>query len=88
MGIIAAGLREWNFQKIARLTKAGLSDRTIASAINDDLKERNIEAGPLLTAKDIGSYKKISHLAGERSLITEPKVRALIDDPDPNAPVL
>lgn len=85
MGIVAAGLREWNFQKIKRLTKAGLSDRTIASAINDDLNERNIATGVPLTSEDIGSYKKLSQLAGDHSLIAEPKVRALINEPEPDA---
>ncbi|HCW0180921.1 hypothetical protein GW742_18475 [Citrobacter freundii] len=80
MGIVAAGLREWNYQKINRLTRAGFSDRTIASAINDDLIERNIALPSPLTGGDVESYKKLSFLAGERSLISESKIRALTDE--------
>ncbi|HAU4331180.1 hypothetical protein P2H57_18465 [Citrobacter freundii] len=85
MGIVAAGLREWNYQKINRLTHAGFSDGTIASAINDDLNERNVELPSPLTAVDVESYKKLSFLAGERSLISEHKIRALTDECEPDA---
>lgn len=84
MSLLSAPLREWNYNKIKRLTKSGCSDGTIASAINDDLNARQIANSTPLTAADITAYKKISQLAGDYSLISEPKIRALCDVPDPD----
>lgn len=84
MSVFAAGLREWNYNKVMRLTKAGCSDATIASAMNDDLTTRQIPVSAPLTSADITSWKMISALAGEYSLIAEPKVRALCNTPEPD----
>lgn len=83
MAIFETALREFNHNKISRLTKSGLSDATIASAINDDLNARQIPLPAPLVAEDITRYKTVSRLAGEYSLISEPKVRALCSEPDP-----
>lgn len=83
MSLFSAPLREWNHNKIMRLTNAGFSDNTIASAINDDLKGREIPVEVSLTGSDITSYKTIAGLAGDYSLISESKMRALCDVPEP-----
>ncbi|MBB3323011.1 MULTISPECIES: hypothetical protein [unclassified Atlantibacter] len=83
MSLFSAPLREWNHNKIIRLTNAGFSDNTIASAINDDLKGREIPVEVSLTGSDITSYKTIAGLAGDYSLISESKMRALCDVPEP-----
>jgi len=84
MAILAAGLREWNFNKVMRLTKAGCSDATIASAINDDLADRQITVAAPITDVDITSWKVMSKLAGKHSLIAEPTIRALCNIPEPD----
>ncbi len=83
MSLFSAPLREWNHNKIMRLTSAGFSDDTIASAINDDLRGRQLPVEVTLTGTDITSYKTIAGLAGDYSLISESKIRALCDVPEP-----
>lgn len=84
MSLFAAGLREWNYNKVMRLTRAGCSDATIASAMNDDLTARQIPLAAPVTSGDITSWKMMSALAGEYSLIAEPKVHALCNTPEPD----
>lgn len=77
---IKAGFREFNHTKIDRMTKAGYSDQTIASSINDGLKAKKMNVR--FTATDIKSYKKITDASSKCSLISEEKIRALTSSPN------
>ncbi|MEI7868751.1 MAG: hypothetical protein WCI11_12740 [Candidatus Methylumidiphilus sp.] len=72
---IKMGFREFNHFNIDRLTEAELSDETIASAINDEMKQKKINV--TFTANDIRSYKKLTDISSKCSLISKKKMDAL-----------
>ncbi|MCG7584330.1 hypothetical protein [Photobacterium sp. OFAV2-7] len=85
MSILEGPFREWNHSKIMRLTDAGCSDETIASAINDEMRAKANAPGTAITGEQITSYKEIAELAGRYSLVSEKKVKALSGEPEPTS---